>query len=50
MFQEHLIDTLCKYVDNCDPTRKVFAVDMSGTSLTRELSKKVGKDFAMNLP
>lgn len=37
---EHLIETLCKYVDSCDPTRKVFAVDMTGTSFTREINKK----------
>ena len=48
-FQEHLIETLCKYVDSCDPTRKVFAVDMTGTSFTREINKKVKLEEYMSI-
>lgn len=40
--QEQLIDELCRYIDNSDPSRRVFAVDGTETALTKDLKKLVG--------
>ncbi|WAR01751.1 SANT-like protein [Mya arenaria] len=36
---EQVIDQLCQYLDSSDPTHRVFAVDSTDTSLTRDLKK-----------
>jgi len=36
-----VIDELCKYLDNSDPCKRVFAVDGTDTALTKDLNKLV---------
>lgn len=43
---ELLLDEVCRYVGNSDPLQKVFAVDGTGTALTKDLKKvKTGKSI-----
>ena len=41
LFQEVLLDEICRFIANSDPTGQVYAVDGTDTALTKDLNKAV---------